>query len=55
MKKKQEAPFGLRLSPDLKTWVKDRASREGRSANNLIVHLLSEAREAERQMEKAAG
>ncbi|MFE3839643.1 hypothetical protein [Pseudogemmobacter sonorensis] len=43
------------MTDDLKEWVDQKAKREGRSANNLIVHLLSEAKEAEQESEKAAG
>lgn len=46
---KQIAPFGLRMPDDLKDWVKTTAKREGRSANNLIVRLLEEARTAGQQ------
>lgn len=42
--KKQTAPFGLRMPDDLKDWVKATAKQEGRSANNLIIRLLEEAK-----------
>ena len=44
MTRQQRPPFGLRMPDDLKEWIKERAKREGRSANNLIVHLLNGVR-----------
>lgn len=41
----QRPPFGLRMPDDLKMWVKMKARMEGRSMNNLIVRLLTEAME----------
>ena len=41
----QEAPFGLRLPPDLKMWVKMKAKMEDRSMNNLLVNLIRQAME----------
>lgn len=40
MHKQQRAPFGLRMPDDMKDWIGRRATAEGRSQNNLIVHLL---------------
>ncbi len=36
----QQPPFGLRMPPDLKSQVKDAATREGRSMNAQIVQHL---------------
>lgn len=44
MPRRQGPPFGLRMPDDLKEWIKEKAKREGRSANNLIVHLLNSIR-----------
>lgn len=46
MQKQKRPPFGLRMPADLQDWIKRTAVRENRSANNLIVHLLNEARMA---------
>lgn len=45
MKAEREAPFGLRLPPDLKVWVKVKAKVEDRSMNNLLVTLIRQAME----------
>jgi hypothetical protein len=37
---KPQAPFGLRMPEDIKTWVAERASENGRSVNSEIVQLL---------------
>jgi hypothetical protein len=42
------------MPDDLKEWIKNKAETEGRSANNLVVYILNEARRAD-QKEKAAG
>ncbi|MFV0303427.1 MAG: hypothetical protein ACK5IP_21590 [Paracoccus sp. (in: a-proteobacteria)] len=47
MKQDRDPPFGLRLPPDLKAWVKIKAQTESRSQNNLITHLIRQAKEAE--------
>lgn len=49
MKQAQETPFGLRLPPELKMWVKMKARIEGRSQNNLIAHLIRQAMQEEDQ------
>lgn len=41
------APFGLRLPPDLKMWVKMKAKIEDRSMNNLLIALIRQAMEAD--------
>lgn len=46
MQRKQIPPFGLRMPDDLKEWAQKRARQEGRSVNNLIVHLLKEVKAA---------
>lgn len=43
MKKEQTPPFGLRLPPELKMWVKMKAKREDRSMNYIINRILTEA------------
>ncbi len=45
MKRPQEPPFGLRLPPDLKMWVKMKAKIEDRSMNNLLISLIRQAME----------
>lgn len=47
MKQERDAPFGLRLPPDLKMWVKMKARTEDRSMNNLLVALIRKAAEAD--------
>ena len=47
MPQDRDPPFGLRLPPDLKMWVKMKARMEGRSQNNLIAHLIRKAMEAD--------
>ncbi len=47
MKRPQETPFGLRLPPDLKMWVKMKAKMEDRSMNNLLINLIRQAMERE--------
>lgn len=43
----ERTPFGLRMPDNVKEWVKRKAEREGRSANNLIVQVLRAAMEEE--------
>ena len=45
--KDQKPPFGLRLPPDLKMWVKMKAKMEGRSMNNLLISLIRQAMAAD--------
>lgn len=45
MKRNQEPPFGLRLPPDLKMWVKMKAKMDDRSMNNLLINLIRQAME----------
>ncbi|WP_104492731.1 Arc family DNA-binding protein [Paracoccus denitrificans] len=49
MKRHQEPPFGLRLPKELKKWVKMRAEMEDRSMNNLLINLIRQAMERERE------
>lgn len=39
----QIAPYGLRMPDDLKAELKVLATKDGRSMNNLIVRLLTDA------------
>ena len=47
MRDDRSAPFGLRLPPDLRMWVKMKAKMEDRSMNNLIINLIRQAMERE--------
>lgn len=47
-------PFGLRLPPELKTWVEAEAKRNFSSQNNEIVRAVQFLREHRRQQTKAA-
>ena len=38
-------PFGLRMNPDVKTWIEERASQNGRSLNSEINQILKELKE----------
>lgn len=42
-------PFGLRMQPDMKAWIEERATQNGRSLNSEINQILKEIREAERK------
>ncbi len=41
-------PFGLRMTPDLKKWIKARAASEDRSQHYVIIQLLESAKKAEK-------
>jgi hypothetical protein len=43
------APFGVRMPPELKDWLKQRAERNRRSANSEILALMEQARMAEKE------
>jgi hypothetical protein len=45
-------PFGLRMNPDVKKWIEERATHNGRSLNSEINQILKELKEA--TAEKAA-
>jgi hypothetical protein len=45
-------PFGLRMNPDVKKWIEERANRNGRSLNSEINQILKELKEG--AAEKAA-
>lgn len=45
--KQQIAPYGLRLPPDLRMWVKMKAKMEDRSMNNLLTSLIRKAMETD--------
>lgn len=45
------APFGLRIPPDLKQWLEERAKTNGRSMNAEIVARLQESCEREQKRE----
>jgi predicted HicB family RNase H-like nuclease len=42
-------PFGLRLPPDLKSWLSEMAHINRRSLNSELIRRLEESREAEQQ------
>lgn len=46
-------PFGLRLAPDLKDWLKHKAIDNRRSLNSEIEHRLEQSRQQEEQKEAA--
>lgn len=50
----RQPPFGLRMPPDLKSQVKDAATREGRSMNAQIVQHLRTFYQPENEAEKGA-
>lgn len=52
MQTKQIPPFGLRMSEDLKAWVKEKAEEQGRSMNNFIVRQLEGQRAEEADSQK---
>ncbi|HBT01648.1 MAG TPA: hypothetical protein DEB47_17730 [Citreicella sp.] len=52
MQTKQTPPYGLRMPDDLKRWVKDQAKQQGRSMNNLIVHLLERQKDSDAAAQK---
>lgn len=37
--------FTIRISDELNEWLEERAKREHRKKNNLVVHLLENARQ----------
>ncbi|AWL04224.1 Arc family DNA-binding protein [Massilia oculi] len=41
------APFGLRLPPELKQWLSEKAQINRRSMNSELLHRLEESRAAE--------
>ena len=44
---RKDSAFQLRIPEELKEWVRDKAKREDRSMNNLIVRELRKAKERE--------
>lgn len=40
--KQDRQPFGLRMPPLMKDWVKACAVAEGRSCNNLILRIIAD-------------
>jgi predicted HicB family RNase H-like nuclease len=38
-------PFGLRIPPDLRKWLEDRAQEDRRSLNSEILEILRAARD----------
>ena len=42
-------PFGLRMNPDVKAWIEERATHNGRSMNSEINHILKELKEVEQK------
>ena len=44
---RKDVAFQLRIPEELKEWVRDKAKKEDRSMNNLIVRELRKAKERE--------
>ena len=42
-------PFGLRMNPDVKAWIEERATHNGRSMNSEINQILKELKEVEQK------
>lgn len=40
-------PFGLRIPPELRQWIADRAKDEGRSMNAEILQLIKVAKRSQ--------
>lgn len=38
-------PFGLRMNPDVKAWIEERATHNGRSMNSEINQILKEIKD----------
>lgn len=38
-------PFGLRMNPEVKAWIEERATQNGRSLNSEINQILKELKE----------
>lgn len=55
MRTSEIAPFGVRMPPELKDWLKRRAERNRRSANSEILALMEQARTAEKENAPLAG
>jgi predicted HicB family RNase H-like nuclease len=47
-------PFGVRLQPDLKEWLAERAVMNHRSLNSELVKRLEDSRKAEESKHEAA-
>jgi len=47
-------PFPLRMAPDLKEWLSERAGRNLRSMNNEVIAILTDYRKRELELDKAA-
>lgn len=39
-------PFGLRMNPDVKAWIEERATHNGRSMNSEINQILKEIKDS---------
>lgn len=39
-------PYPLRLPADLKQWIKERASRNDRSFNSEVIHMIRQMRDS---------
>lgn len=55
MKGYQIAPFGLRMEPELKTWLAEQAQKNFRSLNAEIIYRLRASREKEGQAARDVG
>lgn len=42
-------PFGLRLPPELKSWVEEQARQDRRSVNSWLTLLIEEKRNAQHE------
>ena len=46
-------PFGLRMNPEVKAWIEERATHNGRSLNSEINQILKELKAAEQKQATA--
>lgn len=49
MRKMPDAPFGLRLPPELRVWVKMKAQMEYRSQNSLLISIVRDAMQSDNE------
>ena len=46
-------PFGLRMNPEVKAWIEERATHNGRSLNSEINQILKQLKEVEQKQKQA--
>jgi hypothetical protein len=49
MSNKPITPFGLRMPPDIKAWVRSQAKKERMSVNSWLLRLIEKAQDDERK------